>query len=46
MKIELINISKSFGKSPVLTDISLTAVDGEILCLLGPSGAGKTTLIR
>lgn len=46
MKIELNNVSKSFGKIPVLKNISLTAVDSEILCLLGPSGAGKTTLIR
>lgn len=46
MNIELTNVSKSFGKSPVLKNISLTALSGEILCLLGPSGAGKTTLIR
>lgn len=46
MKIELKDISKSFGKNTVLKNVSLTAVDGEILCLLGPSGAGKTTLIR
>lgn len=46
MDIVLSNIRKSFGKKPVLQDISLTAPGGEILCLLGPSGAGKTTLIR
>ena len=46
MDIVLTDICKSFGKKPVLRNISLTAVGGEILCLLGPSGAGKTTLIR
>ena len=44
--IEMINISKSFGKKSVLKNVSLTAQAGEILCLLGPSGSGKTTLIR
>lgn len=46
MIVEIKNISKSFGKKPVLKDINLVANSGEILCLLGPSGAGKTTLIR
>lgn len=46
MNIVLSDICKSFGKKPVLRNISLTAIGGEILCLLGPSGAGKTTLIR
>ncbi len=44
--IELVNVSKSFGKKNVLKNVSLTAQAGEILCLLGPSGSGKTTLIR
>ena len=46
MAIQISNISKSFGKEIVLENISLDAHSGEILCLLGPSGAGKTTLIR
>ena len=46
MKIEIKEIDKSFGKNHVLRGISMEALDGEILCLLGPSGAGKTTLIR
>lgn len=44
--IELVGVNKSFGKQQVLTDICLTAAKGELLCLLGASGAGKTTLIR
>jgi len=40
------NISKSFGKQQVLTDINLVIPPGEIFGLLGPSGAGKTTLVK
>lgn len=46
MKIEIKNVNKSFGRTQALKNITLTATQGEILCLLGPSGAGKTTLIR
>ena len=40
------NISKAFGGKSVLDGISLAAGRGEIFGLLGPSGAGKTTLIK
>ena len=40
------NISKSFGNTTVLQDISLNAADGEFVVLLGPSGCGKSTLLR
>lgn len=40
------NVSRSFGKQDVLTNISLNIYKGEIFGLLGPSGAGKTTLIK
>jgi ABC-2 type transport system ATP-binding protein len=46
MNIEISRVSKIFAKKEVLKDITLQAREGEILCLLGPSGAGKTTLIR
>ncbi|MFC5465240.1 ABC transporter ATP-binding protein [Lederbergia graminis] len=40
------HISKSFGKHQVLEDINLDIYEGEIFGLLGPSGAGKTTLVK
>jgi ABC-type sugar transport system ATPase subunit len=39
-------ISKSFGRTRVLGEISFTVADGEFCVLLGPSGCGKTTLLR
>lgn len=46
MKIYLNNISKSFSKQRILTDINLNIEGNEIFGLIGPSGSGKTTLIR
>jgi ABC-type Fe3+/spermidine/putrescine transport system ATPase subunit len=39
-------ISKRFGKTPVLEDISFDVAEGEALVLLGASGSGKTTILR
>ena len=44
--IKINNISKSFGSKTALDDINLDVEEGEIFGLLGPSGAGKTTLIK
>lgn len=46
MKVNIEHVSKSFKKQQVLSDINLTIENNEILGLIGPSGAGKTTLIR
>lgn len=40
------NISKSFGEKQVLSDVNITLNNGEIVSLLGVSGAGKTTLFN
>lgn len=44
--IKINNISKSFGSKKVLDGINLDVEEGEVFGLLGPSGAGKTTLIK
>ncbi len=44
--LELRNVSKQFGKTAALHDVSLNVHDGEFLVLLGPTGAGKTTALR
>lgn len=44
--LKVTNLYKSFGDKTVLNNISFELGDGEILCLRGKSGAGKTTLIR
>lgn len=44
--IMIANVSHRFGDKEVLKNISLSVKKGEIIGLLGPSGAGKTTLIK
>ncbi|MCT1915788.1 amino acid ABC transporter ATP-binding protein [Kocuria rhizophila] len=44
--LELRDVSKSFGATPVLKGISLSLRDGETTVVLGPSGSGKSTLLR
>lgn len=46
MLIRLEHVSKWFGKTQAVRDISLEIPDGELFFLLGPSGCGKTTLLR
>jgi simple sugar transport system ATP-binding protein len=44
--IEAVNLSKGFGATTALVDVSLKAYAGRILALLGDNGAGKSTLIK
>ncbi len=44
--VSIRDVSKSFGSKQVLRNIDLDIEKGEIFGLLGPSGAGKTTLIK
>lgn len=46
MIIEARNINKTYGELAVLRDVSLSVERGEVLAILGRSGAGKTTLIQ
>ena len=43
--VQLVDVSRHFGRRRALARLSLTARSGEILGLLGPNGAGKSTLI-
>jgi ABC-type sugar transport system ATPase subunit len=45
-EVELKNITKSYGKKLVLKEISITIAKGTLTCLLGSSGAGKTTVLQ
>lgn len=44
--LKLENISKSYDNTIVLDNLSLDINDGEIVCIYGPSGAGKTTILK
>ena len=40
------HVEKSFGENHVLRDISLQVTPGEVVAIIGPSGGGKSTLLR
>jgi ABC-type polar amino acid transport system ATPase subunit len=44
--IDVKSASKRFGDTPVLNDVSLTIPSGKVVCIIGPSGGGKSTLLR
>lgn len=44
--IKISGLCKSFGKHEVLKNLNLTLEDNGVYCLMGPSGMGKTTLLR
>mgnify|MGYP001168818723 CR=1 FL=1 len=46
MDIRLIGISKRYNNNMVLNQVNLTLKEGQMSCIMGPSGIGKTTLLR
>lgn len=46
IKIQVTNLHKSFGSLKVLQDVSLDVMEGEVVCVIGPSGGGKSTFLR
>ena len=46
MMLELSGVSCFYGRVQVLRDVSLSVAAGEVLCLLGRNGAGKTTALK
>lgn len=46
MSLEAIDLCCGYAKAPVLRDVQFTLRRGELVCLLGPNGIGKTTLFR
>ena len=46
VKVSVKNLTKSFGDLLVLNDISFDVKDHEFLCIVGPTGCGKTTFLN
>ncbi len=44
--LALANVSHGFGETDVLDDVTLAVEEGETVAIIGPSGTGKTTLLR
>lgn len=44
--IDVRNVSFAYGAAPVLEDVSFQVAPHELICIVGPNGGGKTTLVR
>ena len=45
-EVSVVGVTKRFGETTAVKDLSLTIPHGSYCCLLGPSGCGKTTILR
>lgn len=46
MLLEMNQVTAGYGALIILHQVSLTLLDGEIVCIIGPNGAGKTTVLK
>jgi ABC-type branched-subunit amino acid transport system ATPase component len=46
LALQLVDLHKSFGATPIIRGISLDVAQGERHCIIGPNGAGKSTLFH
>lgn len=46
IKVRVEHLSKSFGDLKVLDDVSFDVADGDFMCIVGPTGCGKTTFLN
>lgn len=46
MLLEMNQVTAGYGALTILHQVSLTLLDGEIVCIIGPNGAGKTTVLK
>lgn len=44
--IEVLNVTKKFGKRYIFQNLNLSVEDGELIAIVGPSGCGKSTLLN
>jgi len=44
--LEIKKLTKTYNNNTIFKDLDLTVSDGEVLSIVGPSGIGKTTLIK
>ena len=44
--IEIRHLGKTFGRNEVLKDINFSIKEGDVTCIIGASGSGKSTMLR